>query len=66
VSALALEEAPIGEREPASAERNLTINRYRTAGIDHWRDRLGRTLTEHEEMAIAVLADGLVRAREER
>jgi hypothetical protein len=63
---LALEEATVGERGPASAERNLAINRYRTAGIDFWHGRIGRPLTEHEEMAIAVLADGLVRAREER
>jgi hypothetical protein len=66
VTPLALEDTPIGERGPTSAERNLVVNRWRTAGIDFWTGRIGRTLTEHEEMAIAVLADGLVRAREER
>jgi len=66
VTALALEETPIGERGPASAEHNLAVNRYRTAGIDFWNGRIGRPLTEQEEDAIVVLADGLVRAREER
>jgi hypothetical protein len=66
VTVLALEDAPIGERGPASAAHNLAVNRYRTAGIDFWHDRLGRPLTENEEDAIVVLADGLVRAREER
>jgi hypothetical protein len=66
VTVLSLDEVPIGERGPASAEHNLAVNRYRTAGIDHWRGRIGRPLTEHEEDAIVVLADGLVRAREER
>jgi hypothetical protein len=66
VTVLALEEAPIGERGPTSAEHNRAVNRYRTAGIDFWTDRIGRPLTEYEEDAIVVLADGLVRAREER
>jgi hypothetical protein len=65
VTALALD-ATIGERGPANAEHNRAVNDYRTAGIDFWGIRLGRTLTEEEEMAIVVLADGLVRAREGR
>ena len=66
MAVLDLEETPIGERGPASAERNLAVNRYRTAGIDFWNGRIGRPLTEQEEDAIVVLADGLVRAREKR
>lgn len=66
MTVLALAETPIGERGPSSAERNRAVNRYRTAGIDFWGDRLGRALTENEEDAIVVLADGLVRAREGR
>lgn len=66
MTTLALEDATIGERGPANAEHNRAVNRYRTAGIDFWHDRLGRPLTETEEDAIVVLADGLVRAREGR
>jgi hypothetical protein len=66
VTVIALEETPIGERGPASAAHNLAVNRYRTAGIDFWHGRVGRPLTEQEEDAIVVLADGLVRARERR
>ena len=66
MTVLALEETPIGECGPASAEHNLAVNRYRTAGIDFWHGRIGRPMTEQEEDAIVVLADGLVRARGER
>ena len=66
MSPLALDEATIGERGPAGAEHNRAVGECRTAGIDFWAGRIGRPLTEHEEDAIVVLADGLARTREDR
>lgn len=54
---LALGESTIGERGGASAEYNGAVNESRTAGIDFWSGRIGRPLTENEEVAIVVLAD---------
>jgi hypothetical protein len=52
----------VGDRGPASAEVNRRIAAGRGAGIDFWSGRIGRPLTESEEDAIVVLADGLARA----
>ena len=56
--------AAVGSRGFESAEFNRRLCAWRTQGIDFWSRRLGRDLTQAEEEAVIVLADGLARTRE--
>jgi hypothetical protein len=49
-----------------SARVNARIAGARDRGIRRWADMLGRPLTELEEDAVVILADGLARRNDEQ